>query len=317
LVVDDFSTSADGNQFCALLSSPTRLPDLVLGTKKYPDKQVLLSNLNPQAATWKLPKVSTFSWKGARGDTVEGILELPADHKPGEKLPLIIHLHGGPTSATRLQQQMSVYGRGLLSPRGYAVLSPNYRGSVGYGDKFLTELLGHENGIEVEDILKGVDAMIEKGIADPDRVGVMGWSNGGYLTNCLITKSTRFKAASSGAGIVDTLMQWGTNDEPAYMMVLKGGLPWDQIENYRRTSLTQSLNKIRTPTLIHVGGNDERCPPPNSKMLHRALKEYNKVPTQLLVYPGEPHGIRKYSSQEAKLRWDIAWFEKYLKKGGK
>jgi dipeptidyl aminopeptidase/acylaminoacyl peptidase len=197
------------------------------------------------------------------------------------------------------------------------VFCPNYRGSTGNGDKFITDLVGHENDVEVEDILKGVDALVGQGIADPDRLAVMGWSNGGYLTNCLITKTARFKAASSGAGILDIAMEWGTNDEPAYPTVFKQGFPWEKLEAYRRTSPGYDLGKVRTPTLIHVGGNDERCPPGHSRMLYRALKEYVKVPTELVVYPGEPHGLTKYDHRQAKMEWDLAWFDRYVLGKGK
>jgi dipeptidyl aminopeptidase/acylaminoacyl peptidase len=276
-----------------------------------------LTKINPQVDTWKLPKISTVAWKGARGDSVEGILELPPDYRPGQKLPLVVEIHGGPTTASYFQLQYWIYGRTLLPARGYALLSPNYRGSTGYGDRFITDLIGHENELDVEDILKGVDALVKRGIADPKRLGVMGWSNGGYLTNCLISRTTRFKAASSGAGIVDTVMEWGANDEPAYMNVFMQGFPWSRPRRYRKASSTYDLHKIRTPTLIHVGGNDERCPPPQSRMLYRALKEYVRVPTELLVYPGEPHGLMKYKNRRAKMVWDLAWFDRYLlgKKG--
>jgi dipeptidyl aminopeptidase/acylaminoacyl peptidase len=274
--------------------------------------QSRITDPNPQIATWKLPKISTVSWKAPDGTTVEGILELPPDYKKGEKVPLVVAIHGGPTTADYFGLQFWIYGRTLLPAKGYAVLSPNYRGSTGYGDKFLTDLLGHENDLDVKDILAGVDAMVERGIADPNRLGVMGWSNGGYLTNCIITKTTRFKAASSGAGIVDTVMEWGANDEPAYAIVFKKGFPWNAADNYHKASPTYALDKVRTPTLIHVGGSDERCPPSQSRMLYRALKEYNKVPTELIVYPGEPHGVMKYKNRKAKMEWDLAWFERYI-----
>jgi dipeptidyl aminopeptidase/acylaminoacyl peptidase len=306
IVVESLSVNRKG-EIALVMNDCYSLPDLFLkgGT-------VRLTNLNPQVDTWKLPKISIVQWKSKDSTEVEGILELPPGYKKGDKLPLIVEIHGGPTTATRFHLQYWPYGRTLLPAKGYALLSPNYRGSTGYGDKFLTDLIGHENDVEVQDILAGVDAMIEKGIADPDKLGVMGWSNGGYLTNCLITKTTRFKAASSGAGIVDTVMEWGANDEPAYAIAFKKGFPWSQPDIYRKTSPTYALDKIRTPTLIHVGGSDERCPPIHSRMLHRALKEYVKVPTELLVYPGEPHGLMKYSSRKAKMEWDLAWFERHL-----
>ena len=144
----------------------------------------------------------------------------------------------------------------------------------------------------------------------------MGWSNGGYLTNCLITlkdSPVKFRAASSGAGILDTVAEWGFNDEPGYPTVFKKGLPWEQPDLYRKTSPTYGLGNVTTPTLIHVGGNDERCPPGQSRMLYRALKEYRHVPTELVVYTGEPHGLSRMSNRRAKMEWDLAWFEKYLK----
>jgi len=111
---------------------------------------------------------------------------------------------------------------------------------------------------------------------------------------------------------VDAVMEFGSNDEPAYTMVFKQGFPWSSAARYHQASPTYHLHKVRTPTLIHVGGNDERCPPGHSRMLYRALKEYVKVPTELLVYPGEGHGLMKYRSRRAKLEWDLAWFERYL-----
>jgi dipeptidyl aminopeptidase/acylaminoacyl peptidase len=309
VVVEDFSFDATGTKASFIQSDPKSLQDVWLLDG---DQKRRLTRVNPQADSWKIPKLSKVAWKGAEGQTVEGVLELPHGAKDGQKFPLVVDIHGGPTTATPLCLQYWIYGRTLLPAKGYAVLSPNYRGSTGYGDKFLTDLIGRENDLDVEDILKGVDHLVELGIADPDRLAVMGWSNGGYLTNCIITKTTRFKAASSGAGILDTVMEWGSNDEPAYAIVFKQGFPWNKADVYKKTSPTYQLDKIRTPTLIHVGGEDERCPPSHSRMLHRALREYLKVPTELLIYPGEPHGLTKYKNRKAKMEWDVAWFDRYV-----
>lgn len=310
VVVDSFDLTPAGDEAALLMARPGHFPEIFHRNKSGNLRR--LTNLNPQTSTWKLPKLSVFSWKGANGDPVEGILEMPPDAKPGQRVPLVVEIHGGPTTATHFGMQFWFYGRTLLPAKGYAVLSPNYRGSTGYGDKFLTDLIGRANEIEVEDILKGMDALVERGIADADKLGVMGWSNGGYLTNCIISKTTRFKAASSGAGIVDIVMEWGGNDEPAYQMAFQRGLPWARAALYHKSSPTYQLDKIRTPTLIHVGGSDERCPPAHSRMLHRALREYVKVPTELLVYPGEPHGLTKYKNRKAKMEWDLAWFDRYI-----
>lgn len=312
-VIDAFTVSSKTKQAALIVGDTTSLPDVHL--LEGAQELTQLTRLNPQADRWKIPQIKKVTWKGAKGDEVEGVLELPADYEPGKPIPLVLVLHGGPTTASPCQLRFWIYGRTLLPAQGYAVLCPNYRGSTGYGDKFLADLVGRENDVEVTDILKGVDAMVEAGIADPDRLGVMGWSNGGYLTNCLITHTTRFKAASSGASILDTTMEWGINDEPAYPTVFKKGTPWETPEIYRKTSPTYQLNKIRTPTLIHVGAKDERCPPGHSRMLYRALKEYVKVPTELILYPNEPHGLSKYTHRKAKMAWDLAWFKRYLRGG--
>jgi dipeptidyl aminopeptidase/acylaminoacyl peptidase len=312
-VVESFDASTEVSNphaFAAVMATPTKLADIYARTGKSEMQQI--TKVNPQAEQWKLPQMSVVSWKGAGGQMVEGILELPPDYKKGDKVPLVVEIHGGPTTATYFKMQYWIYGRTLLPARGYAVLCPNYRGSTGYGDKFTTDLIGRENDLDVDDILYGVNHLIEQGIADPDRLAVSGWSNGGFLTNCIITKTTRFKAAISGAGIVDAIMEWGANDEPAYAMVFKQGLPWTNATQYHKASSTYDLGKVRTPTLIHVGANDERCPPAQSRMLYRALKEYVKVPTELIVYPNEAHGLAKMSNRRAKMEWDLAWLDKYV-----
>ena len=275
-----------------------------------------ITDLNPHTKSWKLPSVRHVTWKAPDGTEVGGVLELPHGYKKGDRMPLVVGMHGGPTSATHADLSFDVHnGRLYFAAKGYAVLFPNYRGSTGYGDKFLTDLIGNENDVEVKDILAGIQHLIKEGVADPDRVGLMGWSNGGYLTNCLITlkdSPIKFKAASSGAGILDTVAEWGFNDEPAYPRVLKKGNPWETPDVYRKTSPTYGLGNVTTPTLIHVGGNDVRCPPGHSRMLYRALKEYVKVPTELVEYPNEPHGLGRYSHRLAKMEWDLAWFNKYM-----
>jgi dipeptidyl aminopeptidase/acylaminoacyl peptidase len=313
--ITGFDTYGDKLLHVSLLSYPNRFPHLIASTRN--SWQIL--DPNPHTATWKLPTVQHVTWKAPDGAEVGGVLELPPGYKKGDKLPLVVAIHGGPTTSTKADLNFDPHnGRLYFAAAGYAVLLPNYRGSTGYGDKFVTDLIGNENDIEVKDILAGVQHLVKEGIADPDRVGCMGWSNGGYLTNCLITlkdSPVKFKAASSGAGILDTVAEWGFNDEPAYPVVFKKGTPWEQPEIYKKTSPTYGIGNVTTPTLIHVGGNDVRCPPGHSWMLYRALKEYKNVPTELVVYTGEPHGLTKMSNRKAKMEWDLAWFDKYLKNG--
>lgn len=315
VVVEDFSHSRDGETLAVLQSGLTYHRDLFLVDSDSGESQRLV-NLNPQVDTWKLPQISLVQWEGAEGDQVEGILELPPDYTPGDRLPLIVELHGGPTASTKYSFHFWFYGRTLLPAQGYALLSPNYRGSTGYGDAFLTDLIGRENDIEVEDILKGVDAMIERGIADPDRLGVIGWSNGGYLANCLATGTDRFKAASSGAGVFDMTIQWAEEDTPGHVVNYLRGLPWERPDAYRKASPMFGLGEdYCTPMLLHVGENDARVPASHARAFHRALRYYPNDPpvaVELVVYPGDGHTLGSYKHRQAKMEWDLAWFKKYL-----
>ena len=311
VVVSDFSMSETG-ALTAVKADPQSSSDLFRVEGKRTFNR--LTNTNPQVAEWKLPQISIVEWKGANGEKVEGILELPPDYKPSQgAIPTIVQLHGGPTSAAPFCFRFWPYGRTLLPSKGFALFIPNYRGSIGYGDKFQTDLIGRENDIEVEDITKGVDWLVDEGIADPEKLGVMGWSNGGFLTNALITKSNRFKAASSGAGVIDQTMQWGLEDTPGHVInFMSGKLPWEDVAAYRKASPLYGLGNATTPTLIHVGENDARVPAVHAKTLFRGLNHYGKAPTQLVIYPGAGHSPMTHPHRKAKMEWDVAWFERYL-----
>ena len=312
VTVEGYDFDSSGGTLAVVTSTLTDPPDVYLvGDDGALDR---LTRVNPQVDTWILPEISIVSWTAPDGKTVEGILELPSGYSTSDgPLPLIVEIHGGPTASTWYRMRFWIYGRTLAAANGYALLSPNYRGSVGYGDAFLTDLIGRENDIEVKDILTGVDAMIERGIADPDRLAVMGWSNGGFLTNSLITVSDRFKAASSGAGVLDQNLQWATEDTPGHVInFMNGNLPWQNPDAYQAASPLYGLGSVTTPTLIHVGGDDPRVPPAHSRALYRALRQYLGVPTELVVYPGEPHSLTTYEHRKAKMEWDLAWFERYL-----
>ncbi len=309
IVIDGFSFVGNRGDLVVIQSELTYYQDLVLYKKGKSDR---LSRLNPQVDTWKLPQISIFKWVGAEGDTVEGILELPPDYNGEGNLPLLVALHGGPTMSEKYCFLFWIYGRAAYAAKGYAMLSPNYRGSTGYGDKFLTDLIGHENDYDVQDIMAGVDALIEQGIVDPERLAVQGWSNGGLLTNCLIS-TNRFKAASSGAGVLDMTMQLLEEDTPGHVINYMEGLPWEQPEEYQAASPLYSLKPgITTPVLIHVGENDPRVPVTHSLGLHRMLNTYLDVPCELIIYPGAGHNLTKYTHRLAKIKWDHAWFDHYI-----
>jgi dipeptidyl aminopeptidase/acylaminoacyl peptidase len=315
VTIGSYTFDADGSNILVTSGSLDSPEDLYLVAKGGPINRV--TRINPQVDEWILPTIETVRWTAPDGAEVEGILELPpgwtADDGP---LPMIVEIHGGPTAATHLKMRFWIYGRTLMAAKGYALLSPNYRGSTGYGDDFMTQLVGRENDIEVADILAGVDAMVERGIADPDRLAVMGWSNGGFLTNALIAATDRFTAASSGAGVLDQALQWAIEDTPGHVVNFMGAtLPWQSPESYLKGSPLYGLASATTPTLIHVGGDDPRVPAAHSRGLYRALKIYLGVPTELIVYPGAHHGLSTYTHRRAKMAWDLAWFETYLGPG--
>jgi len=311
LVVGAFGFDTSGKRLAAVIETTKRLNDIYLV-----DNGTLgrITNTNPQVDSWKLPRISIVSWIGADGDRVEGILELPPDYDRSDgPLPLIVELHGGPTASTRFRLRLWIYGRALMAAKGYALLSPNYHGSTGYGDEFTSKLIGRENDIEVIDIRTGIEALVERGIADRSRVGVMGWSNGGFLTNAMITaEPDLFKAASSGAGVIDQVIQWATEDTPGHVINYMKNLPWENPEAYIKGSPLYKLDRVKTPTLVHVGGNDPRVPAAHSRALYRALHHYLNVPVELVVYPGEGHGLSTHQNRLAKIKWDLAWFKKYL-----
>ncbi len=310
VVIDGYSFIGNKGALLAIQSTTTYYQDLIYWDRK--GKQERLTHLNPQVDTWKLPQISIFSWIGADGDTVQGKLELPPDYDGEGNLPLLVSLHGGPTDADRYSFLLWMYGHAAYAAKGYAMLAPNYRGSTGYGDDFLTDLIGHENNWDVIDIMTGVDALIEQGIVDPERMGVTGWSNGGFLTNCLIA-SNRFKAASSGAGVLDMAVQVLEEDTPGHVINYMEGLPWEKPEEYQAASPLYGFHDgITTNVLIHCGENDPRVPVTHAKGLHRMLTRYLGVNCELVIYPGAGHNLTKYSQRLAKVRWDHAWFDKYV-----
>jgi len=265
------------------------------------------------AQEFKLPRQEAITWKGADGVTVEGLLFYPLDYEEGKSYPLAVQTHGGPQASDK-------YGLGggqnyvpVLTAKGYAVLQPNYRGSTGYGDDFLRDMVGHYFKNAHLDVLAGVDYLIAKGIADPNRMVKMGWSGGGHMTNKIITFTDRFKAASAGAGAADWVSMYAQSDVRTYRTPWFGGTPWQKdapIDVYWDNSPLKDVWKVKTPTIFLVGQNDVRVPQPQSVEMYRALKS-NGIPTHLYVAPREPHGWAEPRHVLFKMNAELAWFEKY------
>jgi dipeptidyl aminopeptidase/acylaminoacyl peptidase len=265
---------------------------------------------------FKLGRQEAIQWKGADGATVEGILTYPVDYRPGQKYPLAVMTHGGPQAADKFSIGSMSYEFQVLAGKGYATLQPNYRGSTGYGDSFLRDMVGHYFQQAHLDVMTGVDELIRRGIADPDRMVKMGWSGGGHMTNKIITFTDRFKAASSGAGAANWVSMYAQSDIRAFRTPWFGGSPWQKnapIDVYWNHSPLKDVSNVKTPTLFFVGEKDPRVPMPQSIEMYRALKS-NGVPTHLYVAPREPHGWTELRHQLFKLNAEIEWFEKYATK---
>ncbi len=263
---------------------------------------------------FKLPKQERVSWKGADGVNVEGLLVYPLDYSEGRQYPLVVQTHGGPASADHfgLSRSYTAYNT-VLAAKGYIVLLPNYRGSTGYGDAFLRDMVGSYFRNAHLDVMKGVDYLITRKLADPNRMVKMGWSAGGHMTNKLITFTPRFKAASSGAGAANWVSMYGQSDVRIYRTPWFGGTPWQKnapIENYWNNSPLKDISKVTTPTLFVVGGSDVRVPPPQSVEMYNALKSLG-VPTHLYIAPREPHGWAELRHRLNKMNLELEWFAKY------
>jgi dipeptidyl aminopeptidase/acylaminoacyl peptidase len=259
-------------------------------------------------APLELAKAVPFSSTSADGTPVSGIYYRPAAAAPNAKLPTILFIHGGPVGQDALDFDLS---RQMLAGGGYMVVAVNYRGSSGRGLEFSKTISGDWGNKEVIDLHGAVDYLVKQGLADPDHLGVAGWSYGGILTDYLIASDTRFKAASSGAGTGFTLSLYGV-DQYINQYNNELGPPWKAIDRYLKISYPLlKADRIKTPTLYMSGEKDFNVPTAGSEQMYQALRTLG-VPTELIIYPGQYHGISIPSYQRDRFdRW-LAWFGKYL-----
>ena len=270
---------------------------------------------DPMERDFILPRQEKVEWKGADGQTIEGMLMYPVGYQPGTRYPLVVQMHGGPFESDHFgggSGQLLNYFP-VLAAKGYAVLRPNYRGSIGYGNAFYRDPVGNYFRNMQTDVMNGVDALISRGIADPDRLVCMGWSAGGTLVNKLVTMTDRFKAASSGAGIANWISLFAQSEIRSYRIPWFGGTPWQKnapIDLLWNMSPLKDVANVKTPTLFVSGDSDTRVGLPQSVEMYRALKS-NNVPTHLLVGPGEGHNWGGLRHQIDKANHELEWFEKY------
>jgi dipeptidyl aminopeptidase/acylaminoacyl peptidase len=271
-----------------------------------------LTTFSAQWKDFKLAAREVIQWKSNDGATIEGVLIKPAEFDASKKYPLLVVIHGGPTGVdTPALSADRYYPIERFAAKGALVLKVNYRGSAGYGEKFRSLNVRNLGVGDYEDVISGVDSLITRGMVDKDRVGAMGWSQGGYISAYITCYSDRFKAVSVGAGISDWMTYYVNTDIHPFTRQYLKGTPWDDPEIYRKTSPISYVSRAKTPTLIQHGDQDKRVPPPNSFELYQALKDRN-VPVKLVLYKGFGHPINKPKQQKAVMEHNYEWFSKYI-----
>ena len=242
------------------------------------------------------------------GVTVGSMLLKPPGYRDGEKYPTIAYVHGGPVAQDGYEFDTTSQA---LAAQGYLVVNPNYRGSSGRGREFSRAIYADWGNLEIQDIHAVMDHLVEAGMADPERLGIGGWSYGGINTNFAIATDTRFAAAFSGASASNFIMGYGT-DQYIWQYENELGLPWESPESYLRMSYPfLHADRIKTPTLFMCGEKDFNVPLINSEQMYQALRSLN-VPTQLVIYPGQNHGLSKPSYIQDRLERMIEWYGRYL-----
>ncbi|MEW5979490.1 MAG: S9 family peptidase [Acidobacteriota bacterium] len=307
-----FSLSRKGNRLAYLKSFTDRTAEVYVadvGEKVTGERA--LTDLNPEIRSLPRIESKTVSWTSKDGTRIEGVLRLPVGYRPGVRVPLLVELHGGPTGvALETFPVPRTYPIQLFAQEGFAVLAPNFRGSSNYGRALRLANIRSQGFGDFDDVMTGIDSLINQGIADPQRLGVYGWSYGGFLTAWIIGHTDRFKAASIGAPASDWIAWYGASDGPREVMwTYFGGKPWDTWESYNRHSPRYSLINAKTPTLILHGEKDIDTAPE----IFRALEDLG-VPNEFVTYPREGHGITEPMHQKDLLSRNLSWFKKWVLK---
>jgi dipeptidyl aminopeptidase/acylaminoacyl peptidase len=306
-----FTRSRDG-RIAVALETPTSPREIYIGDRQANTIEwQQLTHLHPQAAELAIGETVVHHWKGADGWEMQGLLIRPVGYEPGERYPTVMWIHGGPTGVSASRYYAAGGWNQLFANEGYAVFLPNYRGSVGWGLAFAESNLGDMGGKDWQDMLLGIDSLVEAGIADPDRLAVAGWSYGGYSTAWAITQTDRFRAAVMGAGISHWLSFHGRSGLADWDAIHYQANPYERGGVYERFSPLTHIDRARTPMLILHGQEDEDVPVEQSHLFYRALRDH-QVPTELIVYPREHHGIAERAHQLDMARRVLAWMRQHL-----
>ncbi len=306
-----YSFSKDGKQLAYTGVNDTNLSEVYYSDANL-SKPILLTRSSEQIKNWAVAQSEVVSWKSKDGQAIEGVLHKPMDYDPSRKYPLLVVIHGGPTGiSTPSPTPAYVYPMVQWLNKGALILRPNYRGSAGYGEKFRSLNVQNLGVGDAWDVLSGIKHLEEKGVIDPNKVGAMGWSQGGYISAFLTTNSNLFKAISVGAGISNWMTYYVNTDIHPFTRQYLKATPWSDKEIYEKTSPMTNITNATTPTLIQHGEFDKRVPIANAYELFQGLQD-NDVTTKLIVYKGFGHGITKPKERLAATWHNWQWFAKYI-----
>ena len=302
------SASKDLSRFAGTRSTPSE-PGEITVVDVAGGKTTTVTTANAWFKQIDVAQMRPMTWKSKDGLDVEGLLWLPSSYKAGDKLPLILSIHGGPAGvwSTSFRGINHVY-----TSMGWAVLEPNVRGSTSYGDALLRGNIKDIGGGDYHDAMTGVDAVVAQGIADPNQLAVRGWSYGGILGGWTITQTTRFKAASLGAMVSDWASEYAMGFNHDVRLWYIGGTPWENPEGYRKQSSYTYINKVTTPTLLLHGENDETCTIGQSMMFYQGLKDRG-ITSRFIRFPREPHGFREPHHIRMRDAEEISWLMKHTR----
>ena len=309
--IRSYTFTADGKQ---LALSGVNNDDLFeIYTANYPLKKLQkLTNTTAQIKGWAVSNSEMISWESEDGQVIEGVLHKPQDYDPDKKYPLLVIIHGGPTGISVPSPTPSyVYPMVQWLNKGALILQPNYRGSAGYGEKFRSLNVRNLGVGDAWDVLSGVEHLKKQGLVDADKIGCMGWSQGGYISAFLTTNSDMFKAISVGAGISNWMTYYVNTDIHPFTRQYLKATPWSDEAIYKKTSPMTTINNASTPTLIQHGEFDRRVPIANAYELLQGLRDVG-VESKLVVYKGFGHGINKPKERLAATWHNWQWFAKYL-----
>ena len=312
------SINAMGGHIGFLLQNPSKFPEAYISSTQV-FAPVRVTNLNEANVKLPLPKTEVITWRSKDGKEIEGLLTYPVGYTAGQKVPFILNVHGGPAgvfSQTCVAGNGGVYPIAALAEQGFAILRPNPRGSTGYGAEFRMANRADWGGKDYEDIMAGVDQVVKMGVADENRMGVMGWSYGGFMSSWIVGHTNRFKVASIGAPVVDLAHQNLTDDIEGFLPSYFKSDPWNDWAMYDSHSPLRFVQNVKTPVLLQHGEADLRVPFTNSVMFYNALRRKG-VPVKLLALPRQPHGPTEPRMVMKTMQSNLEWMNQYLMTRGK